>query len=304
MPAPAMPAPAMPVVESIHRSTSPMVRKVAGIVDGRVLGRAPVHARSIVFAHGSLASGRMWEGYARAFEDRCFVRTPDLVGYGSNPEWPADLPFRLMDEVSDFALHIDGVFEPFDIVAHSYGAAVALRFACEFPERVRSLTLIEPTVFPVLDDPRHGAATESDQIRVVAARVRDCVQRGDRDAAMRGFVDYWNGQGAWQALAPDLRRRCAAQGATVARNFEAAFGDDGICDDLRYLDVPTLLISGGRSTAAARATTRIAASLIRCAKIAEIASAGHMAPVTHADAVLRLVLAWLDDGAAAHRLAV
>ena len=109
---------------------------------------------------------------------------------------------------------------------------------------------------------------------------------------------------AWQALAPDLRRRFAAQGATVARNVEAAFGDDGIRDDLRYLDVPTLLISGGRSTAAARATTRIAASLMRCAKTAEIASAGHMAPVTHADAVLRLVRAWLDDGAAAHRLAV
>ena len=294
----------MSAVEGALGSDNPAVRKVAGIIGGHGFGHAPVHARSMVFAHGSLASGRMWNGFAKAFEDRYVIRAPDLVGYGSNPEWPADLPFRLMDEVSDFSLRIDGVFEPFDIVAHSYGAAVALRFAFEFPERVRSLTLIEPTVFRVLDDPRHGTTAQGDEIRVVAARVRDGVRRGEREAAMHGFVDYWNGRGAWQSLAPDLRRRFTGQAATVARNFEAAFGDDMDHDELRYLEVPTLLISGGRSTAAARATTEIVASLMPCAHAVEIDGAGHMAPVTHADIVLRLATAWLDDGAAAQRFAV
>ena len=56
--------------------------------------------------------------------------------------------------------------------------------------------------------------------------------------------------------------------------------------------------------AAARATTEIVASLMPCAHAVEIAGAGHMAPVTHADIVLRLATAWLDDGAAAQRFAV
>ena len=271
-------------------------KPAAATVAGRVLGRAPTEERAAIFVHGSLASGGMWKGYARAFEQDFAVSTPDLVGYGRNPAWPEGLAFRLRDEVSDFAGRIDGVAEPFDIVAHSYGGLVALRFAWENPDRVRSLTLIEPTVFRVLADPDFGAPAECAEIATVADGVREGVLLGEPDKAMHGFVDYWNGKGAWNMLPDDLRQRFAAQAATVARNFEVGAGDDMPLEDLRDLDIPTLLISGSRSTGAARTTTRIVGDLLPRVETVEIEGAGHMSPVTHPQAVMRLVDNWLREG--------
>ena len=41
------------------------------------------------------------------------------------------------------------ITDPIDVIGHSFGATVALRLAVEQPEKVRSLTLIEPVFFAV-----------------------------------------------------------------------------------------------------------------------------------------------------------
>jgi pimeloyl-ACP methyl ester carboxylesterase len=262
-----------------------------------------VDERGVIFVHGSLASGGMWKSYGQALEPHFCVHTPDLVGYGRNPAWPLDLRFRLADEVADFAGRIDGVCEPFDIVAHSYGGAVALRFAWENQDRVRSLTLIEPTCFRVLADPRHNAEAERMEIDAVANAVRDGVRLGEPAAAMCRFVEYWNGHGAWRNLPDDLKARFTGQAVSVMRNFDAGAGDDMPLDDLRDLAIPTLVVSGGQSTAAARKTTEIIAGLLPRVETVEIADAGHMSPVTHAHIVQPLIESWLKGGRAVPQLA-
>lgn len=289
-----------PVVGQMARR---VVGTVADMISGRGRDSAPVAARTVVFLHGSLSSGGMWKACARALEPEFAAHTPDLIGYGRNPAWPPDRPFRLSDEVGDFAGRINGISAPFDIVAHSYGGAVALRFAWQNAERVRSLTLIEPTCFRVLRDPELGASAERDEIDAVAEAVREGVARGAPEAAMHGFVDYWNGKGAWDMLTDDLRARFAGQAATVARNFAADAAQDMPFGDLRDLDIPTLMVSGSRSTAAARAATRIIGDLLPCVETATIDGAGHMSPVTHPHTTQRLLRNWLGYGLVASTLA-
>ena len=59
---------------------------------------------------------------------------------------------------------------PIHLVGHSYGGGVALRFALSFPERLRSLTLIEPSCFHLLKTATVDAHL-LDEIRAVADAV-------------------------------------------------------------------------------------------------------------------------------------
>jgi pimeloyl-ACP methyl ester carboxylesterase len=89
----------------------------------------------VLFIHGSLSSGKMWVPFANRLNRSRRVIMPDLLGYGASPPWTGDT-LHLREETrrlrSAFAGHVD-------IVAHSYGAAVALRLLAGEPHAIRSL---------------------------------------------------------------------------------------------------------------------------------------------------------------------
>ena len=76
----------------------------------------------------------------------------DLPGYGDEPAWPESALYRLTDAAATIRSAIEARREQTDLVAHSFGAAVALRYALNNPARVRTLTLVEPTWFGILRD--------------------------------------------------------------------------------------------------------------------------------------------------------
>src|SRR5215213_6557520 len=94
----------------------------------------------IVFVHGSLSSRRIWTPYSAEFGTRETIAV-DLPGYGDEPAWPESALYRLTDAAVTIQSAIEARREQADLVAHSFGAAVA---------RVRSLTLVEPTWFGIL----------------------------------------------------------------------------------------------------------------------------------------------------------
>src|SRR4051794_36872135 len=113
----------------------------------------------ILFVHGSLSSRHMWASYPAALGSRPAVAI-DLPGYGDERAWPDDRPYRLTDAATPIRRALRDCGDPVDIVAHSFGGAVALRYALENPGHVSSLTLIEPSWFGLLGDvgPRGHAA--------------------------------------------------------------------------------------------------------------------------------------------------
>ncbi|MCU1597471.1 MAG: alpha/beta hydrolase [Glaciihabitans sp.] len=91
--------------------------------------------------HGVTASHVSWLAVARALAPRTVI-APDLRGRGHSRELPA--PFGMAQHAEDALALLDrhGI-ETVDVVGHSMGGFVAMRFAAKFPERVRSVTLVD-----------------------------------------------------------------------------------------------------------------------------------------------------------------
>lgn len=107
----------------------------------------------IVLVPGGLTGWISWEPHAeRLSSTRKVVRVQLLnVEYGfDNRQLPSD--YSVKTESLALAASLDelGLTEPLDIVAWSYGADITLDFALDNPERIHTLTLIEPPALWVL----------------------------------------------------------------------------------------------------------------------------------------------------------
>ncbi len=127
----------------------------------------------IVLVPGGLTGWLSWEAHAeRLSATRTVVQVQPLsVQYGLEDR-PLGRDYSLRTESRAFAAALDGLglAGPVDVVAWSFGAAVALDFALTRPDRLRSLVLIEPPALwvlraegPLTDaaDKQHLAALDS-----------------------------------------------------------------------------------------------------------------------------------------------
>jgi pimeloyl-ACP methyl ester carboxylesterase len=100
-------------------------------------------APTLLLLHGACDHCRSWDWTAQALRQDWHVIAPDLRGHGDSV-WSAEGSY----EISGFIYDLAQLFRQFDnnqvsIVAHSYGAHIALRFAALFPEAVRKLVAVE-----------------------------------------------------------------------------------------------------------------------------------------------------------------
>ena len=98
----------------------------------------------LLFLHGWGLGYRAYRHSLQRLADRgARVFAPALPGFGGNRGLPAaDLSFAGYSRwVRDFLDALD-VDEPVAVVGHSFGGGVGIRFAHDFPDRVRSLVLV------------------------------------------------------------------------------------------------------------------------------------------------------------------
>ena len=173
-----------------------------------------------------------------------------------------------------------------------FGMLGALRFALAQPNLVRSMVLYEPVVFGLLDGRDESAAlwqeiTQTGRMIVHHAQMRRPL------AAGKSFVDYWSGPGRWLALGAAKQSAIALRMPAVASHFSAIFGWQPR-EALRDLQVPTLLVHGERTRRVTQAIiAQLAETLPQVIQV-RVQGAGHMGPVTHADAVNAAVLRFLQ----------
>jgi len=247
------------------------------------------HGDAVLLLHGSASSRRMWQPLVARLAGRYRVVAPDLVGYGESTPWRADLQATDYEVVATFARELGG---PLHVVGHSYGGALALRAALAGDGRVASLALVEPAAFLMLDRTADGAAFA--EIEAVASRHLELVAAGDLDAAAAHFMGYWVGAATWAGMAPETRARLTATMPKIASEFRLLFRDRERYDP-RRVRVPTLLVRGTRTTLAAKAVFERLAATVPNAGLAEVANAGHMLPVTHAERVNAAIAAHLEQ---------
>lgn len=242
----------------------------------------------VVCVHGSASNGNQWRSLRRALRGRCRVFTPDLIGYGSRRYRPEGR-FQLQHEVDAIIEQIGDIEEPFHLIGHSYGGAVAIYFAKQYPERVRSLVLYEPANFALLfDEGLHTAA--SAEIREVRASFANGGTSLGRWRAARSFISYWSGASAWRKL--KFVQRCRLAGITpkVAAEFDAIMAAHKTMIDMSDLTMPVRLICGTRTRLAAKRICELMSARLSDSRLLRLVNLRHMAPITNPESVNPLLV--------------
>lgn len=251
---------------------------------------AALPARALVVAlHGSASTGAQWRRLVGELATHYDVVRPDLPGYGRQQAIVLHGSPSLDGDASVLARVAQDAGVPIHIVAHSYGAAVALKFALNQPERVASLTLIEPVLFHLLRSGETQDMVHYTEISSVAGAVRMAAQFGVPEKGMARFIDYWNGDGAWDGMKSSLQAALAGQLTQVARNFTAAFAESWDAAEAARITCPTRIIAAENSRGPARRVAEIVTEAIPQAELITVAGVGHMAPVTHPERINPLI---------------
>ena len=108
------------------------------------------------------------------------------------------------------------------------------------------------------------------------------------------FLPYWIGQDAWDAMPQDRRQAIIATMPAVAQFWSSVLSETTGLGRYAQIKVPTLLERGTATTQAAREVVEVLADILPNSRLVEIKGAGHMAPLTHAEAVNAAIILHLD----------
>jgi len=242
----------------------------------------PEHRVPLLLLHSSMSSKAQWSRLTQALPSRYRVIALDLYGYGDAPFPDHRESFSLAQEAARISRLADQLIgpRPFHLIGHSYGAATALRYAYDNPDRLLSIGLYEPVAFHLL--PRQDEAIK--QMQAVGEAVTTALAANDATAATRHFIDFWSGSGTYARMDRERQRLMARYIHKVALDFQALFSEPLSAADYRSIEAPACLLWSPQSP---YPTQRVAALLQETLPRIESQSVpgGHMAPITNPDQV-------------------
>ena len=238
--------------------------------------------RRVLFIHCSLGSVATWTRVQAPLLSKLAMTAFDRPSHGDSAMWTGDGGAAGLHTLTTTiaAGLIDGRA---DIVGHSFGATVALRLALDLPHRVRSLTLIEPTLFTLAKGTRAWGAHVEAMSGFDAA-----LAAGDREAAARIFQAATSPEAPWDSLADRARDRLTRQIDRIGEERAVTEEDaPGLTAPGRLEDItqPVLLIEGSASPAIVNRVHDALAARVPQAQRVVVMGAGHMSPVTHPENV-------------------
>jgi pimeloyl-ACP methyl ester carboxylesterase len=262
---------------------------VAGADGGPVAVTDEGQGPAVLLLHAGSADRSSWAGVAAALAGRFRVLRFDRWTYrdGHAAASPARAA-TMAAEVADVLAVAAAAGERPLLVGHSSGAVVALESALAAPAAFRAMVLYEPPV--AVGEPLGGEALRraraaldaGDPDRAITIHLREIVGGGRLGvAAMRWVPPIWQ----------VVRGRAAAQ-----ITDDEAIESLGVGLD-RYagLDLPALLLGGGRSPAhLRRRLDALAAVLPRLESVVVLEGQGHLANLRAPGEVAEVIAAFAD----------
>lgn len=247
----------------------------------------------VLLLHSSGFSSSQWRRLTNRLAGTHRVIAPDLPGYGRNEPLPDDrlATYGFLDDVAAVEELASTLGGPVHVIGHSYGGLLAFQLALRGRVPVASITAYEPVCFGVLHSLRdaEGLANLPDESLFFE------LGPGGLEGWLERFVDWWQGPGAWAALPPSARAPFVASGLKTFTEVRSLVADRTSHEAYRALTKPALLLTGTRSPLAARRTCALLAALLPRGRLVTLEGAGHMGPLTHADAVNSAVAAFLAE---------
>jgi proline-specific peptidase len=247
----------------------------------------------LVLVHGYTGSSVDWADVAPELASDRRVIVYDHRGHGQSTN-TRDLASYSFDQlVADFAALVDALgLETFDLLGHSMGGIVAMRYILEHPERVRSLVLMDTGAAPASEMP-------TDMLDGLAAKGRE----EGMDAVFESIKQFT------QAALDQLRERDPARADVMATRGRLKFTQldpDGfsalgrelgrypsMVERLKAITCPTTVLVGANDTGLL-AAAEVMAKEIPGAQHVVIDDAGHSPQEDQPKVWLDAVRAHLD----------
>ncbi len=206
-------------------------------------------------------------------------------------------PYRLADMAGDAVAVLDAVgWDRAHVLGQSMGGMIAQQLAISHPDRLLTMTSLMAST----GNRDHGGATAEAQAALIKPPPRD----------REGWIEHtvstgriWATPDSWDA--ERVRRRAARQydyGVDVegtGRQYRAVVASGDRDDDLRRIDVPTLVIHGSADTLIQPDGGRHTADVIPGARYVELDGYGHDLPPSHWPVIAGTVAAFVTDAMAA-----
>ncbi len=243
--------------------------KNLGTEPGGAVKRVPVNGtilsyiekgngKPVVFVHGAVSDLRIWLNQVESFSGSYRAISYSRRGHWPNPPDTNGLPYSRGAHAEDLAGFLNALgLKNVHLVGHSFGGAIALLTALQFPDLVGSLVLGEPSPFIELFD-----ASDMKLISKLKVGFEEALllAKGENfEGAVRHFLTTTVGADLLDQLPPIARVAAMDNASTLAPMLEHYFVSPQIsCDEIGRVTIPTLLISGEFSpTIAIRTNERL-----------------------------------------------
>jgi pimeloyl-ACP methyl ester carboxylesterase len=244
----------------------------------------------VMLVHGFGASSYSYRHVQPRLARSFHTAAIDLTGFGYT-ERPRDRSAYSREAQVDLVLGVMNAlgFERAHLVGHSYGGALALWLAVEHPDRVRSLVLIDSAAPSYPDDRRTAVAAFRPLAKLFVdgalrpANVRRALERSFHDDTLvtpelvAAYVERLRVEGVADAY----------RGLTAPARRAPRF-------DWSRVDLPTLVVWGENDGLVSVAAGRAAASRLPRAEFAVLAATGHMPAEESPQALLAVLLPFLE----------
>jgi 3-oxoadipate enol-lactonase len=239
----------------------------------------------VIFGHGLLFSGWMFQHQIAALRDRYRCVTIDFRGQGDSPRAMGGYDMdTLTVDVAELLRHLQ--IPVVNFVGLSMGGFVGMRLAARNPEVVHSLTLLDTAA--TAEEPANRSKYKTlakvyrvAGIKALRSRVAPIMlAQRNLDAP---WVDEW------------ISRLERVDRAGMVKAIEAVADRDPCEVEAGRIIAPTLVLVGAEDAATPPEKSRRIIDLIPSARLHEIPGAGHSATMEAPEEVNALLLPFLEE---------
>jgi non-heme chloroperoxidase len=205
----------------------------------------------LVFVHGSLGDLNTFGQQFTPFSERYHIIAYSRRFHPPNKSGKNYNVYSMDQHVEDLASFINNLsLGKVHLVASSYGAYISLILTIKYPSIVKTLTLGEPPMLPLLLHLPEGALILNSFITNVLKPCREAFQIGNKEEGIRKFIDGIKTQGAFDQIPLDgkmeLMRFADVMSLEMLTDPEIYFSN---VDDtqLKEINAPVLLVNGDKS---------------------------------------------------------